>query len=179
MHWREQLRADVRIAYLAGRETTAAISDRFNISETTLNRWRREGNWPSRGQKGRWRPHGAPADPAARQAALIERLYRVAEHTLARLEEMMGNENASVADQERVMRLIGACMRSMERVKQVGRDHSGSQSRSGSGEASFGEEEARRFRSELAEQIARLQEQYRAGDGAGANTAVEASARPL
>jgi transposase-like protein len=157
--WRAKARAEARRAYMESRESLAEIAARLGFSESTILRWAREEGWARRGQ-GRPRPPSA-LDPSEERIGLANRLYAAIERMLARLEGALDHDNTeTAADRERTTRMIGTLVRSMEKVKELGTEHSGSiDPNSGSG-GSYTAAEADRIRNELADRITRLTEEY-------------------
>jgi transposase-like protein len=163
--WHDPVREAARRAYVEGTETVKEIGQRLGISASTVNRWRKQYGWPTRGPEGR-RIRRRPISLAAREN-LITRLYDALSRNLTQLETSMADDDAADG-KDRSTRALGAVARTMEKLKELepGPDHaaagaapapkSGRASPGATGDA--GLDETERLRLELADRILKLRE---------------------
>ncbi len=164
--WHDPVREAARRAYVEGTETVKEIGQRLGISASTINRWRKQYGWPSRGHEGR-RICRNPISLVAREN-LIARLYDALSRNLSQLERSMADDDAAGDGNERATRALGAVARTMDKLKELepGPDHpaAGAAPAPKSGRASSGAtgnaglDETERLRLELADRILKLRE---------------------
>jgi hypothetical protein len=145
----------IESAYHNSTETTASISDRFEISPGTIHSRRTKYGWPTLRSAAIKKAMEPIATSLSDKAALIARFYRLINLKLEHLEEDMARSNERTpADNERETCALGTLIRNYEKV-------SGLEQKSGDDgkQNSTGPEqqaEAEPIRRELAERLVRL-----------------------
>ncbi len=131
------------------------IASLCGVSAPSISRRASNEGWPPRGRR--------RSGIAPRPATIKERLLIAMEKKLSQIEERLDEAApSSLADSERETRELGSLARNLERLGAVETAKTGSRPERTVTEQAKGEDDAERWRLELAQRIARLKEQLRA-----------------
>ncbi len=170
-----------RVLFLDGRASNARIAATLGISRHTVAQWARTDGW----QRGSApaddslvsdalrttgtdtiRPPAQPVPPSDRNQ-LVNRLYRIIDHTIRLLETRMSNDPAAPdAMTERDMRALGNIVRSIDKLKDLEPGHGKPDpDKPKAGRAPATPDEEDRLRKRIVERILKLRERRGAASG--------------